>query len=317
MENNYLEHHGILGQKWGVRRFQNADGTRTAAGKARAADNLYKTRDALRAKRNRVQENKTEAIVTSFGLLNRRHHEQAKAELKALKEERDRLPDEIKKARKEHNTAIKEAIQSVDKEKLKKVAVIGGAVAATMAIAHPATRAALAKYGKTVISNLPNAATKVGTVVGKGAARFVNKTEKRAGRLGDAMVDAALASVGGIAISKLSEKMTPNENASEREKNTKKVALSAASAGIRTMTGGNGNGNNNNNSNNSNSRVDKSSAEYQNLFSGLESREDRQKIKDRANSGASMEELQRLREELGHSEVHEWIDSIISDPTRW
>ena len=31
----YLEHHGILGQRWGVRRFQNADGTLTEAGKKR------------------------------------------------------------------------------------------------------------------------------------------------------------------------------------------------------------------------------------------------------------------------------------------
>lgn len=30
-----LYHHGILGQKWGVRRFQNKDGTLTAAGKKR------------------------------------------------------------------------------------------------------------------------------------------------------------------------------------------------------------------------------------------------------------------------------------------
>ena len=32
---NELYHFGIKGQKWGVRRFQNADGTRTAAGKKR------------------------------------------------------------------------------------------------------------------------------------------------------------------------------------------------------------------------------------------------------------------------------------------
>ena len=32
---DYLMHHGIKGQKWGIRRFQNKDGTRTALGKRR------------------------------------------------------------------------------------------------------------------------------------------------------------------------------------------------------------------------------------------------------------------------------------------
>lgn len=37
-ETNYLSHHGIKGQKWGVRRFQNSDGTLTAKGKKRYSD---------------------------------------------------------------------------------------------------------------------------------------------------------------------------------------------------------------------------------------------------------------------------------------
>ena len=41
-DNMELSHHGILGQKWGVRRYQNADGTLTAAGKKRyGAENVY------------------------------------------------------------------------------------------------------------------------------------------------------------------------------------------------------------------------------------------------------------------------------------
>ena len=38
MYNNYLAHHGIKGQRWGVRRYQNEDGSLTAEGRARKFD---------------------------------------------------------------------------------------------------------------------------------------------------------------------------------------------------------------------------------------------------------------------------------------
>lgn len=37
-----LRHHGILGQKWGVRRYQNSDGSLTPAGKKRYSKNPIK-----------------------------------------------------------------------------------------------------------------------------------------------------------------------------------------------------------------------------------------------------------------------------------
>lgn len=39
---NYLYHHGILGQKWGVRRYRKKDGTLTSAGKRRYQKEQYK-----------------------------------------------------------------------------------------------------------------------------------------------------------------------------------------------------------------------------------------------------------------------------------
>lgn len=42
MYSNYLMHYGILGQKWGIRRYQNPDGTLTEEGKLRYSQSLLK-----------------------------------------------------------------------------------------------------------------------------------------------------------------------------------------------------------------------------------------------------------------------------------
>lgn len=40
---SYLSHHGVKGQKWGVRRYQNPDGSLTDDGKRREAKRLSAT----------------------------------------------------------------------------------------------------------------------------------------------------------------------------------------------------------------------------------------------------------------------------------
>ena len=59
MESNHIQHHGIKGMKWGIRRYQNKDGSLTTAGKKRklvnyAAEAKGMSDQELRAQINRM-----------------------------------------------------------------------------------------------------------------------------------------------------------------------------------------------------------------------------------------------------------------------
>lgn len=53
MDNNELQHWGVPGMKWGVRRYQNRDGTLTAAGKKRYDKELASVKEQQRVLKNK------------------------------------------------------------------------------------------------------------------------------------------------------------------------------------------------------------------------------------------------------------------------
>lgn len=77
MNNTYLKHHGVKGQKWGVRRYQNEDGSLTRAGKQK--EKLDKTPSNHKRKAKIATAGAAALIVgVSVGLLVKKHKDKIK-----------------------------------------------------------------------------------------------------------------------------------------------------------------------------------------------------------------------------------------------
>lgn len=67
---NELYHHGILGQRWGVRRYQNKDGTLTNAGKSR-----YGRGKDIRKDREHIKQKEYERLLKTDKEFNKAYNE--------------------------------------------------------------------------------------------------------------------------------------------------------------------------------------------------------------------------------------------------
>ena len=132
-----LYHHGIKGQKWGIRKYQNEDGSLTAAGREHygygEARKTYKNKIDAANDEYRYARKETKRAIAS---LKKNRNTMSKDEYDEYLKEFKSYPSTSKKILKARKNAAKQEYKNSDeykarKEKIKKAAIVGAAVAAT------------------------------------------------------------------------------------------------------------------------------------------------------------------------------------------
>jgi hypothetical protein len=127
---NYLAHHGIKGQKWGIRRFQNPDGTRTAAGRKREKANREVDHDKLVKSTNAKELYKNRKQLSDKELQDRLNRLRNEQELKRMADNSANGKLTVKKILKDNG---KEIVKELSKNAMR-----AGVIAAGKAIAKKA-----------------------------------------------------------------------------------------------------------------------------------------------------------------------------------
>ena len=101
MTSNELYHHGVKGMRWGVRRYQNKDGTLTKAGRKKMAK-LDKEYSKLIGQKRNTESPNTSSSPTKKKKLSEMTDDEIRARINRINLERDYLdliknPDSIKK----------------------------------------------------------------------------------------------------------------------------------------------------------------------------------------------------------------------------
>lgn len=154
-ESEYISHYGIPGQKWGVRRFQNEDGTLTAEGRERydIADPKEATREVTNAYNRYLRARKSKKatpekkLMTKAEWLYKADKNYDVSIRKQINREIDKKVDiskrrlELEKAFLAKGMSQKEAqISAVKRERVEKVLKIAGAATLAVALAYAGTK---------------------------------------------------------------------------------------------------------------------------------------------------------------------------------
>lgn len=112
MEMNELNHHGIKGQKWGLRRYQNKDGTLTPAGKKRYAEEMNRLKKEEQILKNKQR---TKAQLDKLSA----KEQEIKALKKAAKGKAPAKPEVEKPAANIHESIGKKKVKDMTDDELR------------------------------------------------------------------------------------------------------------------------------------------------------------------------------------------------------